>query len=376
MLYDAIIIGAGPAGATLARLLGPERSVLLLDGRLLGKGEEQDGRFMDKCCGGLLANRAVKALQRMGLQLPVEVLEPAQPKVVRGIDLYFGYERSYPMPIINMCRAKFERWLLSLLPESVTLMEGRRCLAACQESGPQGDVWRVSVAGGESYAGRMLVGADGAASFVRRKVLRQKPDKRRVYLAVQDVYPLPPSGAAEREHLALFHPRLTDFYAWAIPKQEHWLVGAAFPLARAGKAYMTPRAGMDFLQRELLGRGYLAGLAPNIAVPRESCLLLRPGPGDIALGRALEGEAPVFCIGEAAGLISHSSAEGISYALASAQGLAQAMLSGGSGPQILSRYGRATRGLAAGFILKQCKSAIMYNPTLRHMIMRSGMLSV
>ena len=31
--YDLIIVGAGPAGSTLARLAGTERSVLLLDGQ-------------------------------------------------------------------------------------------------------------------------------------------------------------------------------------------------------------------------------------------------------------------------------------------------------------------------------------------------------
>ena len=42
--YDLIIVGAGPAGSTLARLVGTERSVLLLD-----------GQFRNKPCGGLLA---------------------------------------------------------------------------------------------------------------------------------------------------------------------------------------------------------------------------------------------------------------------------------------------------------------------------------
>ena len=52
-MYDVAIIGAGPAGATLARLLSPRLRVLLADRRRL------DGPFtegsLSKPCGGLLA---------------------------------------------------------------------------------------------------------------------------------------------------------------------------------------------------------------------------------------------------------------------------------------------------------------------------------
>ena len=52
MPYDIAIIGAGPAGCTLARLLDRSYRVLLLDKRDLSS-EEYPG--MSKCCGGLLA---------------------------------------------------------------------------------------------------------------------------------------------------------------------------------------------------------------------------------------------------------------------------------------------------------------------------------
>lgn len=45
-MYDIAIIGLGPAGATLSRLLSKEYKVLALD-----RKKEERG----KCCGGLLS---------------------------------------------------------------------------------------------------------------------------------------------------------------------------------------------------------------------------------------------------------------------------------------------------------------------------------
>ena len=83
--YDLIIVGAGPAGSTLARLAGTERSVLLLD-----------GQFRNKPCGGLLAPDAQKALARFGLTLPKDVLVDPQIFSVKTIDVPTGLIRWYP----------------------------------------------------------------------------------------------------------------------------------------------------------------------------------------------------------------------------------------------------------------------------------------
>lgn len=58
-MYDVAIVGAGPAGSTLARLIGSKLRVLLVDKRRptdINKNEYQKS----KCCGGLLAPDAQK----------------------------------------------------------------------------------------------------------------------------------------------------------------------------------------------------------------------------------------------------------------------------------------------------------------------------
>jgi len=70
-VYDVAIVGAGPAGSTLARLVGNKYNVLLVDKRVITSSI--DGRRFRKCCGGLLAPDAQKMLSQMGLGLPKSV---------------------------------------------------------------------------------------------------------------------------------------------------------------------------------------------------------------------------------------------------------------------------------------------------------------
>jgi flavin-dependent dehydrogenase len=60
-MYDVAIIGAGPAGATLARLIGNRCKVLLIERRQLPDRPERFSSI--KCCGGLPAPDAQKSIQ-------------------------------------------------------------------------------------------------------------------------------------------------------------------------------------------------------------------------------------------------------------------------------------------------------------------------
>lgn len=62
-IYDVAILGAGPAGATLARLIGNRFSTAVVD----KKGTATDFR---KPCGGLLSPDAQRALSRFDMTLP------------------------------------------------------------------------------------------------------------------------------------------------------------------------------------------------------------------------------------------------------------------------------------------------------------------
>ena len=79
MVYDTIVIGGGPAGATFARCAAKAgHKMLLIDGQT-----EKN----KKPCGGLLAPDAQKALAGFDFVLPRDILADPQIFSVKTIDL-------------------------------------------------------------------------------------------------------------------------------------------------------------------------------------------------------------------------------------------------------------------------------------------------
>ena len=86
------------------------------------------------------------------------------------------------------------------------------------------------------------------------------------------------------------------------------------------------------------------------------------------------GRDGVALIGEAAGAISPSSAEGISYALKSSLYLSECLEEGMDG--VLDRYKRKALDIQFNLFMKNLKSPAMYHPFLRQSVMRSGLQSI
>lgn len=352
-MYDVAIVGAGPAGATLARLIGTQYKVLLVDKKRPSplSGDEPES----KCCGGLLAPDAQKMLAKMGLGLPHHVLAGPQLFAVRTIDMLGGRERYYQRSYLNIDRGRFDNWLLSLVPPGADIRSG--CTFRSCEQTENGIAIQLSQDGNiVSEHARVLVAADGAFSLVRKNAFSDHPAPR-AYVAIQEWFT---ADKALPYFTAVFDPEITDFYSWLIPKNGALIVGSA--LEPGDTAIEKFERFKDKL------RQYGFDWGPRIA--RKGTTLLRP----VKASQICLGKGAIALIGEAAGWISPSSAEGISYAFRSATALAEALRRGPDG--FLVRYAVNTRPLRANIFFKNLKSPFMYNPVLRDLVMRSGIKSL
>lgn len=346
--YDILIVGLGPAGATLARLLSESGlTVAAVD----SKSNAPDS--FRKPCGGLLAPDAQRALSRYNISLPREVLASPQIFAVKTIDLPSGLVRHYQRCYLNTDRHRFDLWLISLIGSGVDLFQA----SYCQKIERATDGFRVTLTkkgeNSKTLFCRKIIGADGANSIVRRTFL---PKRTRQYVCIQQWFP---ENSKNPYYAALFDERITDCYAWSDSKDGYLILGAALPKQGC-------RAAFEQLKKNLTVYGY------HFPAPlyTEACLVNRPAsPFEFSLA-----DKGVFLIGEAAGFVSPSSLEGISSAMKSAQILAEILQSGQ--PELEKAYCRSTRRLRIHLTMKLLKCPFLYHPLLRRLILRSGFSSI
>ena len=319
-VYDVAIVGAGPAGATLARLIGGRFATAVID-----KKGASDG--FRKPCGGLLSPDAQRALSRFDMTLPTDVLVSPQIFTVKTMDLETGRTAHYQRCYLNMDRARFDRWLMDAMPDGVDLYRG-----VCTSVERRNGVYVLRTGDAEICA-RILVGADGAASVVRSFLYPRAPLKR--YVAIQQHF----RASAERHfYSCIFEPKGCREAFEAQKKR-------------------LPKADFDL----------------RTPIYTEACAVLRPeGVRQFRLGYD-----NAFLVGEAAGFISPTSFEGISWAITGASLLADALTEHAGHIERAERLYRAkTRAMRAKLYAKQLKAPFMYNRVLRNLILRSGLRAV
>src|SRR3954467_175889 len=153
--FDAIVVGAGPAGSTSAYRLARAGARVLLADR---------ARFpRDKPCGGGLTGPAVR-------ELPVDVTAVVE-DVVRSFELRLRYRRRFvrgsAVPLVLMTqRRRLDAFLVEQAAEAGGGFPGGGP-AEGVTVGPDGASLRV---GGERVHGRVLVGADGVNGRIAREV--------------------------------------------------------------------------------------------------------------------------------------------------------------------------------------------------------------
>lgn len=362
--YDVIIVGGGPAASILAWRMPQDKQVLIVDRRFLLTPERLYER--EKCCGGMLDETAQKALAKLGIPVPHEVLVGPQVYAIRAIDFDNQMERYYQKKYVNIDRAKFDAYLLSLAAarSNVTVWQGASASDIQEEKDSVSVSVRKEDGSKERVTAGYLVGADGGGSMVRGYLAKEwqgtaaEKNAPKVYASIQEWHKMPETLPY---YVSTFNEQVTDFYSWIIPEGEYMIIGSAIP------------QGEDVRRRFNLFKADLASKGFDVSKPvkERGAVILRPH----FWGSVQSGRGRIFLVGEAAGLISPSSAEGLSFALRSGEKLASSF--DGSFPlTIRSKYEKELLSLKISIAIKSLKVPVMYGKTLRGLVFKTKALSM
>jgi menaquinone-9 beta-reductase len=309
--YDALIVGAGPAGSTAAFLLASCRlKVALLDRRDFPR---------PKLCGGLLTWKTIRLLETVFQITPrtlaendvlrhatreYAVCDRCRREVLRTLD--------HPFHLVD--REAYDHFLLQRAISAGADFHSGKAVASV-------DLARCEVAtqNGEKWTGRFIIGADGVHSRVRRTLLhaRKIAEPRHPGLAAALECVVPRQPGALPDHPSIYYGYIPWGYAWSFPARGGQILGIVALKAKAGRRI---RAGF---------RNFLAyhDLADTNALPIRAHA--------IPYGNYLDtpGNANVLLAGDAAGVADPFLGEGIYYAHRSGQLAAQAVIESRSKPE-------------------------------------------
>jgi geranylgeranyl reductase family protein len=284
--YDVIVVGAGPAGATLVYELAKRGiAVLLLEKQRLPRY---------KCCAGGVTTKAAKLLD-------FDISEVAE-DVIYELSFTFNlgspYLGQHSQPLVyTVMRDVFDHFLVRRAQQlGAELIDGQKIT----QMQINADWLEISTAD-NIFSSRLVVGADGAYSVVAKELGMGRDIEYIAGIESELVVP--------EEELAKWKSRaqvdlgcIPGGYAWVFPKRNHLSIGVGCLVSKAGNLNHHHR---KFLNSLSIGSHTIARSSSHLIPTCTRGMLV------------LQDKA--LLLGDAAGLADPLTGEGIHNAIQSAQ---------------------------------------------------------
>jgi len=285
-LYDVIIVGAGPAGATLGYELARKGvEVLILE-------KERLPRYKP-CAGGI----TVKTAKLLDFDL-----SSVARQVTYGARVTYKDNREftkwYDQPLIYMVmRDEFDYFLVQRAEEAGATVADNQRVHQLEVNHQGVEV----VTTHDTFKAEILAGADGANSIVAKSLGLRKGIE--LGIGIEAEVSVPREKLIKWDSLmGLDLGHISGGYGWIFPKKDHLSIGAGGSLRQAKR--LKP-GYQKVLASQNLGSYEITQL-------RSHFLPVRKNGSAIHWGRSL-------LLGDAAGLVDPLTGEGIYYAIKSAQ---------------------------------------------------------
>lgn len=291
--YTTIVVGAGPAGVMASIYASALGDVLLVDAMSMPR---------EKSCGGMLNEYAQDFLKNVA-EIPRDIICDPEWINFRFYDWDRKIKKATSLRFMNVDRVKFDDWMMSMLPSNVTVAPQTRFVGLEQDEKMVTATFRSSDAANApifTVESEYLVGCDGPRSSVRRAL---PVTQLKLYKTLQEF--LPADGKLEPYFDCLYSRNIGKNYGYGylIPKDNMVIIGSVFFPGSKNCLEAHEAALKEYRTRYHYGYEQLR--------PREAWTAVKVNKVSDVVG----GVGRVLLAGEANGIMSPSSGEGISFAM-------------------------------------------------------------
>jgi len=327
MKYDVVVVGAGPAGSTAAKLLSEKGlKVLIIDKSKFPR---------NKPCGGGLPHRVIDKFGYVKDRGLIESYSYGGISYSPSLKYKATYKKDYPV-VAMVLREKFDMGLARLAVDSgAELIDGKavKDVIFSKESA------KIILEDKTEIDTKMVVGADGVHSIVAKKS-GLSPPKKYLGVCILNEYDLGEDIIDEyfgKERLCHIHLNFHNLlgYGWVFPKKQHLNIGV-------GK--ISPDTKISKTKTDLITiyKNYIKTLKKTKIIPK-NIEIGRCTGGALHIGPLKKTYADrVLLCGDAAGFTNPLTGEGIYYAMSSgeiaAKVITEALEVDDTSKMFLSRY--------------------------------------